>query len=131
MPARDGQGEKRGEGRSQKLEARSPKPEARRKNAPQFYWLLASGSWLPFLMAFGFWLLALFLIRDLQFDVVDLLGHVLVLLAVSLDRADGVEHGRVVAAAEVAADLLQAVARVSARQVHADLPRERDALVAL
>jgi hypothetical protein len=49
-----------------------------------------------------------------------------------VDRADGVQHRRVVAAAEVAADFFQAVARVAlAGEEHADLAREGDALVAL
>ena len=69
--------------------------------------------------------------RQLPLDLRELVGDVALVLDVRVDRADGVQHRRVVAAAEVAADLLQAVARVPAGQEHTDLPRERDALVPL
>src|SRR5690554_2701926 len=66
---------------------------------------------------------------QLPLEVVELIGHFPVILAVGIDGSHGVQDGGVVAAAEVAADLLQAVPRVPPRQVHADLPRECDALV--
>src|SRR4051812_38174724 len=68
---------------------------------------------------------------QLRFEMRELFGDLAVFFAVAIDGADRMKHGRVVAAAEVAADFFQAVARVTSRQVHADLTRERDALVAL
>src|SRR5688572_24337723 len=68
---------------------------------------------------------------ELAVDELDLPVDLRVFLAVAVDRADGVEHGRVIPPAEVAADFFEAVARVLARQEHADLPREGDALVPL
>src|SRR5205085_2496580 len=68
--------------------------------------------------------------RQLAVQVIHLLRNLAVAFAVAIHGADGVQDGGVIAAAEVAADFFQAVARVPTRQVHADLSREGDALVA-
>lgn len=52
-------------------------------------------------------------------------------LLVRSDRANGVEDGGVVPAAEVPADLLEGVSRVLACQEHADLAWKCDRAVAL
>ena len=59
--------------------------------------------------------------RQLRFQSGELLGHFRVVLDIRGDGADGVEDGGVIAAAEVAADFLEAVAGVTAGQKHADL----------
>src|SRR5205823_502612 len=68
---------------------------------------------------------------QLRVDVGELAVDLRVFLAVGIDRSDSVQDGRVVSTAEVAADFLQAVARVAAGEEHADLSGERDALVTL
>ena len=68
--------------------------------------------------------------RELALDVGDLAVHLGVLLHVGVDGADGMQDGGVVAAAEVAADFFQAIARVLAGEEHADLAREGDGFVA-
>src|SRR5580658_7135703 len=50
---------------------------------------------------------------NLVFEMRELAGDGLVLVAVLIDGADSVEDGRVIAAPEVAADFLEAVARVA------------------
>lgn len=47
-----------------------------------------------------------------------------------MDRSDGVKDGGVIASSEVTADLGETKAGESAGEEHADLPGERDALVA-
>src|SRR6476659_3879519 len=68
--------------------------------------------------------------RQLTLQIIQLLGDFPIALAVVVDGSDGVKDGRVIAAAEVAADFFEAIARVTARQIHADLAGEGNALVA-
>src|SRR5688500_16404491 len=68
---------------------------------------------------------------QVRFDVNELVGDFGAFLGVTIDGSNRVENGRVVPAAKVAADFFQRVARVLARQVHADLSRKRDGLVSL
>ena len=62
--------------------------------------------------------------------MIQLLRHLRIFIHSLGHGADGVQHGRVVAAAEVAADLFQAVAGVPAGEEHADLAGEGDATCA-
>src|SRR5689334_15171019 len=67
----------------------------------------------------------------LGFQLRELLGDLAVVFDVVADGAHGMQDRRVIAAAEVTADFFQAVSRMTTGQVHAYLPRKRDALVAL
>jgi len=65
---------------------------------------------------------------ELVSEVIDGSVHARVLFPKTLDFVAGVHHRRVVAAAEVAAYLLERMTGERARQVHGDLPRIRDRL---
>ena len=64
--------------------------------------------------------------KQLSFERVDVVVQGAIVLAFGFDRLDGVHHRRVVAPAEISADLLQAVSCVLASQPHANLARQRN-----